>query len=120
MNNFDDLDPRQAAFARGLRDRLRSEQPLDGKTAAQLAAARRSAVAAAVQPRRLWSHGLEGLAIASVLMMLALVLPVGRWLHPIVPADIDQVEASLEALAPEFGEDPQLLQWLAGEPDPNV
>lgn len=120
MSNFDDLDPRQGAFARSLRDRLHGERPLDAKTATQLATARRTAVAAAGQPDRLWRHGLDGLAIASVLVMLALVLPVGRWLHPAAPAGIDPVEASLEALAPEFGEDPQLLQWLAGEPDSNV
>lgn len=120
MSRFDDLDPRQGAFARSLRDRLRVEQPLDDKTAAQLAAARRKAVAAVGQPGRLWRHGLDGLAIASVLVMLALVLPVGRWLHPAAPAGLDPVEASIEALAPEFAEDPQLLQWLAGEQDPNA
>ena len=120
MSNFDDLDPRQGEFARSLRDRLRSEPSLDGKTAAQLAAARRKAVAAAAQPVRLWRHGLDGLAIASVLVVLALVLPVGRWLHPGTAVGSDPVEASIEALAPEFGEDPQLLQWLAGEQDPNA
>ena len=120
MNNLNDLDSQQRDFARALRSRLRIEQPIDAEAAATLASARRKAVAAIHKPRDVWRYGLDGLAIASVLVVLALIAPSGQWQHGSAPATLDAVEAASEDLAPEFGDDLELLQWLAPEQDPHV
>lgn len=120
MNNLNDLDSHQRDFARALRSRLRIEQHVDTAAAATLASARRNAIAAIRKPSSVWRHGLDGLAIASVLVVMALVTPPGQWLPGSAPATLDAVEAANEDLAPEFGDDLELLQWLAPEQDPHV
>lgn len=120
MNNLNDLDVGQRDFARGLRARLRTEQPLDAAALARLGDARRQAVAAVHKPSRVWRHGLDGLAIASVLVVLTLVAPPSHWLHGSAPASAETVEAAADDLAPEFADDLELLQWLAPEQDSRV
>ena len=120
MNNLNDLDAEHRGFARGLRARLRIEQPIDAAALARLGDARRQAVAAVHQPSRAWRHGLDGLAIASVLVVLTIIAPPGHWLHGGVSTNPDSVEATTEDLAPEFADDLELLQWLAPEQDGRV
>jgi hypothetical protein len=120
MNTLNDLDVSQRDFARGLRTRLRTEQPIDAAALARLGDARRQAVAAVHQPSRVWRHGLDGLAIASVLVVLTLIAPPSHWLHGGAPASPETVEAAAEDLAPEFADDLELLQWLDHEQDSRV
>ena len=120
MNNLNDLDIEQRGFARSMRARLRIEQPIDAAALARLSEARHQAVAAVHQPSRVWRHGLDGLAIASVLVVLTLILPPGHWLQQPAPASTETVDATTDELAPEFADDLELLQWLSPEQDGHV
>lgn len=120
MNNLNDLDASQQDFARGLRAKLRTEQSIDAAAVARLGDARRQAIAAVQQPSRAWRHGLDGLAIASVLIVLTIIAPPSHWLQGSAPPNAEAVEAAADELAPEFTDDLELLQWLAPEQDSHV
>ena len=104
MSDLTDLNDTQRQLARTLRTQLRASEAVDPTISARLT-------------------GIDGLAVAALLLVLVIVLPPQFPSMSTTPASdnsIESVEVLTEDMEPEFYQDLEMLQWLAQAPEASV
>lgn len=123
MSDLTDLDDTQRQLARTLRSQLLASEGVDPTINARLALLRQRALAAPPRAGRAWLTGLDGLAVAALLLVLVIVVPPQFppfAAAPVSATSAEPVEVLAEEPEPEFYQDLELLQWLAHAPDSSV
>ena len=123
MSDLTDLNDTQRQLARTLRTQLRASEAVDPTISARLALLRQQALAAPGRTGRAWLTGIDGLAVAALLLVLVIVLPPQFPSMSTTPASdnsIESVEVLTEDMEPEFYQDLEMLQWLAQAPEASV